>query len=111
MYAKFSSWGKHSVFGLFVFIILLNTGCESMQDRSQFVQTANLEADSDYYYIIAPGDLLQIFIWRNSDISTGRESIPVRPDGRISSSLVEDMGASGKTPTQLARDLEQVLAQ
>ncbi|MFQ5686359.1 MAG: XrtA/PEP-CTERM system exopolysaccharide export protein, partial [Candidatus Scalindua sp.] len=54
---------------------------------------------------------LQIFVWRNPDLSTTKEPIPVRPDGRISSPLVEDMVASGKTPSQLARDIEKVLAQ
>jgi polysaccharide export outer membrane protein len=59
-------------------------------------------------YLIGPGDTLQIFVWRNPELTT---SIPVRPDGRISVPLVEDMPAIGKTPTTLARDLEQVLKQ
>jgi polysaccharide biosynthesis/export protein len=57
-------------------------------------------------YIIGPGDTLQVFVWRNPDISA---SVPVRPDGRISTPLVEDMQAVGKTPTELARDIELVL--
>lgn len=57
-------------------------------------------------YIIGPGDTLQVFVWRNPDISA---TVPVRPDGRISTPLVEDMVAVGKTPTQLARDIETVL--
>jgi polysaccharide export outer membrane protein len=59
-------------------------------------------------YLIGPGDNLQIFVWRNPELST---TVPVRPDGRISVPLVEDMPAVGKTPTALARDLEQVLKQ
>lgn len=59
-------------------------------------------------YQIGPGDQLQIFVWRHADVST---SIPVRPDGRISTPLVEDMQAAGKTPTELARDIEGVLAE
>lgn len=58
-------------------------------------------------YRIGPGDELQVFIWRNPEISA---KVPVRPDGRISTPLVEDMVAVGKTPTQLARDIEKVLA-
>lgn len=54
-------------------------------------------------YIIGPGDQLEVFVWRNEDISA---TVPVRPDGRISTPLVEDMQAVGKTPTQLARDIE-----
>lgn len=59
-------------------------------------------------YIIGPGDELSIYVWRNEDLSV---SLPVRPDGRISTPLVEDMQAVGKTPTELARDIEAVLEQ
>jgi polysaccharide export outer membrane protein len=58
-------------------------------------------------YRIGPGDHLQVFVWRNPEISV---TVPVRPDGRISTPLVEDMVAIGKTPSQLSRDIEQVLA-
>ena len=59
-------------------------------------------------YIIGPGDTLQVFVWRNPELST---SVPVRPDGKISTPLVEDMVAVGKTPTELARDVEKVLGE
>ncbi|HPF59591.1 MAG TPA: polysaccharide export protein [Candidatus Competibacteraceae bacterium] len=59
-----------------------------------------------YNYLIGPGDEVQIFVWRNPEVS---QSITVRPDGKISTPLVEDLQASGKTPTQLARDLEKAL--
>lgn len=59
-------------------------------------------------YQIGPGDSLQIFVWRHGDVST---TVPVRPDGKISTPLVEDMQAAGKTPTSLARDIEEVLAE
>jgi len=57
-------------------------------------------------YRIGPGDTLRIFVWRNPEIST---VVQVRPDGMISTPLVEDMVAVDKTPTQLARDMEEVL--
>jgi polysaccharide export outer membrane protein len=59
-------------------------------------------------YIIGPGDTLQVFVWRNAELSS---TVPVRPDGKISTPLVEDMVAVGKTPTLLARDIEKVLAE
>jgi polysaccharide export outer membrane protein len=71
-------------------------------------QSANLPetaaAGSDY--IVGPGDTLDVFVWRNPELST---RVPVRPDGKISTPLVEDMVAVGKTTSQLARDMEQVL--
>ncbi|MEL6301940.1 MAG: XrtA/PEP-CTERM system exopolysaccharide export protein [Pseudomonadota bacterium] len=57
-------------------------------------------------YRIGPGDQLEIFVWRNPEISS---TVPVRPDGKISTPLVEDMIAVGKTPSQLARDIENEL--
>ena len=57
-------------------------------------------------YSIGPGDSLQIFVWDHADLSTG---VQVRPDGKISTPLVEDLQAAGRTPTQLARDIETVL--
>jgi len=59
-----------------------------------------------YKYLIGPGDRLSIFVWRNPDVSG---SFTVRPDGMLTTSLVEDVKAAGKTPTQLARELEQQL--
>jgi len=58
-------------------------------------------------YIIAPGAVLKVFVWQHPDLST---TVPVRPDGKISTPLVEDMVAAGKTPTMLARDMEEVLS-
>ncbi len=58
-------------------------------------------------YLIGPGDSLEIFVWRNPDLTV---TVPVRPDGKISTPLVEDMVAVGKTPSGLARDIEKALA-
>jgi len=58
-------------------------------------------------YIIGPGDNVNIFVWGNSELSS---SVPVRPDGRITTPLIEDVVASGKTASQLARDMEKELA-
>jgi polysaccharide biosynthesis/export protein len=59
-------------------------------------------------YVIGPGDVLQLFVWRNPELSV---TVPVRPDGRVSTPLVEDMVAVGKTPSTLARDIEKVLGE
>ncbi len=58
-------------------------------------------------YIIGPGDNLNIFVWQQPDLSV---TVPVRPDGRITTPLAEDVVAAGKTPSQLARDMEQELS-
>lgn len=58
-------------------------------------------------YIIGPGDVLQVYVWDNPELSV---TIPVRPDGMITIPLVEDMRAVSKTPTQLARDVEEKLS-
>src|SRR5580658_7657815 len=59
-------------------------------------------------YIIGPGDTVQVFVWRNPELSV---TVPVRPDGKISTPLVEDMVAVVKTSPQLARDMEAVLSE
>jgi polysaccharide biosynthesis/export protein len=59
-------------------------------------------------YVIGPGDTLQIFVWRNPELTA---TVPVRPDGKISTPLVEDMIAVGKNPSALARDVEKVLGE
>jgi polysaccharide export outer membrane protein len=66
------------------------------------------EAGSDDNYIIGAGDVLQVFVWGHEDLST---EVSVRPDGFISTPLVEDMRAAGNTPTQLARAVETALGE
>jgi polysaccharide export outer membrane protein len=59
-------------------------------------------------YLVGPGDSLQIFVWDHADLTA---AVQVRPDGKISTPLVEDLQAAGKSPTVLARDIEKVLAE
>jgi len=66
------------------------------------------QLSSDYTYIIGPGDMLDIFVWDNPDVS---KSIVVRPDGKISAPLIDDVLAIGKTPSELARELEKGLSE
>ena len=60
----------------------------------------------DYRYVIGPLDTVNVIVWRNPELST---TISVRPDGRISTPLVEDVQALGRNPVELARDLEKAL--
>lgn len=64
-------------------------------------------ASSDYNYHIGPGDMVNIVVWRNPELSM---SVPVRPDGKLAAPLIEDLPAIGKNPTALARDIEQALS-
>jgi len=57
-------------------------------------------------YRFGPGETVQIFVWRSPELST---TVPIRPDGRFSMPLIEDLAAAGKTPTELARDIEDQL--
>ena len=56
------------------------------------------DAQHSTRYRIAPGDTVQIFVWRNPEVST---SVPVRPDGILSAPLLEEIPAAGKTPQEL----------
>ncbi|MFN2287524.1 MAG: XrtA/PEP-CTERM system exopolysaccharide export protein [Chromatocurvus sp.] len=62
----------------------------------------------DYNYVIGPGDTMEIFVWGNEELST---SGIVRPDGKFTTRLVEDLPASGKTSTELARDIEKAYSE
>jgi polysaccharide export outer membrane protein len=60
----------------------------------------------DYSYHIGVSDTVNVIVWRNPELSM---SVPVRPDGRITTPLIDDLPAWGKTPTELARDIEKAL--
>lgn len=79
----------------------LLAGCASRPKAPEMAGTA------DYNYIIGPGDSVNILVWRNPELSM---SVPVRPDGKITTPLVEDLPAMGKDATTLARDIEKVLS-
>jgi polysaccharide export outer membrane protein len=85
------------------------TGCGTGLFRSHapppVVEKSTAKVADDY--IIGSGDSLSIFVYRNPDLSEG--GVAVRPDGRISTPLIEDIIAAGKTPTQLAREIEERL--
>ena len=94
----------HYSFSVLVFGAFFLSGCASTEPVAQVSSAPTLSTE----YLIGPGDKLQIFVWQNPDLSI---SLPVRPDGKISMPLVEDMQAVGKTPTQLSRDIETKLSE
>lgn len=67
------------------------------------------KGDTARNYRIGPGDILDIFVWQNPDLS--QKQVPVRPDGRISTPLIANMVAAGKTPVQLAHDMDKALSE
>lgn len=79
-------------------------GCSMF--RSAPISAAAMTPAPAQDYLIGPGDTVSINVWRNPEVSM---SVPVRPDGKITTPLVEDLDASGKTASQLARDIETAL--
>ncbi|MBO1256550.1 polysaccharide export protein [Alteromonas sp. 5E99-2] len=85
------------------------TACSSVSELPEATTRPSLTTDvNDYQYLIGPGDNLTIFVWRNPEISG---NFIVRPDGKVTTSLVEDLDVAGRTPTMLAREIEEQLAQ
>jgi polysaccharide export outer membrane protein len=88
------------VLGLLIIVAFAATGCASFPPAPVSAASAN------YDYLIGPGDTLNIVVWRNPELSM---AVPVRPDGKISAPLVEDLSAIGKSATTVARDIEVAL--
>ena len=97
-----------SVYFLVLTACIVLGGCANNTELPSAATRASLTTDvNNYQYLIGPGDQLTIFVWRNPEISG---SFIVRPDGKVSTSLVEDIDVSGRTPTMLARELEEQLS-
>jgi len=94
--------GKYAAIVLAAACALALGGCAT-RGGQQPVETQVTESQ----YLIGPGDAVNIIVWRNPEVSM---SVPVRPDGKITTPLVEDLPAAGKTSTALARDIEKALA-
>ncbi|WP_372739349.1 XrtA/PEP-CTERM system exopolysaccharide export protein [Neptunomonas sp.] len=78
-----------------------NNSYPPVAEEDRFVQP-------EYNYVIGAGDSVQIFVWGNAELST---SVTVRPDGKITTNLVEDLEASSKTSTELAREIETIYSE
>ena len=94
---------KNTVRILSILMLLTTAACSS----SNYPPAPATAASPDYRYVIGPLDTVNVLVWRNPDLSG---VVPVRPDGRISTPLVEDIQALGRNPVELARDLEKALA-
>ena len=89
-----------------VFALTL-AACSSQPDLPEVADDKRFP-EQDYMYIVGPGDTMEIFVWGNEELTTGGI---VRPDGKFTTRLVEDLEASGKTSTQLARDIEKAYSE
>ncbi len=90
--------------GAMVFGAMSLAGCSN---TPTYPPAPVLTTPYDWNYLVGPGDNVSVFVWRNPDVSG---NFPVRPDGKMTMNLVEDLPASGKTPSQLARDIEKALS-
>ena len=101
---------KHFTKTLKVIIALLLaqiiSACSTNHLPTATLHPSNTADINSYKYLIGAGDVLNIFVWRNPEVSG---SFVVRPDGMITTSLVEDIKVTGKTPTELARSIEKIL--
>jgi len=90
-----------------ILITQLIASCSSPTLPTATIHKSNTVDAKSYKYLIGAGDVLNIFVWRNPEVSG---TFVVRPDGMITTSLVEDIEVSGKTPTELARSIETTLS-
>jgi len=100
-FSRLMSGGGSRLFLILVAVLAL-AGCVSNQNPE--IPEVSAQADQDYDYVIGPGDSVEVFVWGNPELTV---TVTVRPDGKITTRLVEDIPASGKSPTQLARDIEE----
>lgn len=110
--AKVLTMDKYFTKTLITLVMFLTLQFLSACSSNNLLPTATLHSSNttdinSYKYLIGAGDVLNIFVWRNPEVSG---SFTVRPDGMITTSLVEDIKVSGKTPTELARSIEEILA-
>lgn len=90
----------------FAFAAAALAGCTTTLPEAPLqVEVAQSVADS---YLVGPGDMLKVFVWRSPDLSA---PVKVRPDGRISVPLIEDLDVAGKSPSVIARSIETRLGE
>ena len=87
-------------------LAVLVSGCAGFSSVKYPPAPASAET-AGYNYIVGPGDSLNIIVWRNPELSL---SVPVRPDGKLSTPLVDELVVQGKTSVEIARDVEKALS-
>ena len=102
-YTRFGLAARLAMLGL---VAALIAGCSSMSAPAYPAAPA-LAATAGYNYIVGPGDSLNIIVWRNPELSM---SVPVRPDGKMTTPLVDELVVQGKTSIEIARDIEKALS-
>jgi polysaccharide biosynthesis/export protein len=102
---KFDCLGRVARCGLMIFSSAIVMGCASFS-APKYPPAPVAAATPDYNYIVGPGDSLNIIVWRNPELSL---TVPVRPDGKVTAPLVDELVAQGKTSSEIARDVEKAL--
>jgi polysaccharide export outer membrane protein len=103
IYARFVLVARWALLGSVAAFIV---GCAGMSSGA-YPAAPMSAATSGYNYIVGPGDSLNIIVWRNPELSM---SVPVRPDGKLTTPLVDELVVQGKTSVEIARDIEKALA-
>lgn len=85
-------------------VVLAMAGCASTGSYPPAPATADT---ANYNYVVGPGDNLSITVWRNPELSM---SVPVRPDGKVATPLIDELVAQGKTSSEIAREVEKQLS-
>ena len=99
VFGSLATYVRLSLAGLFAVWL---AGC-----ASGYPAAPRLAAAADYNYVVGPGDTVNIIVWRNPELSL---SVPVRPDGKLSTPLVDELVVQGKTSQEIARDVEKALS-
>ena len=105
MQVGFFRWNKIGILVTPAVVLALGA-CGNGEDLPPTVVVAEAPP-APFFYKIGPGDTIRIFVWGNPGLS---DTVPVRPDGRVSIPLLEDLEVNNRTPTELAREIEKRLA-
>ena len=89
-------------------VLLCLAACSSTLPTPDSTLSVPTSASETGEYLIGPGDKLDVFVWGQPELSV---TVPVRPDGRVSTPLIDDLVAVGKTPTQLAAEMQEILSE